>query len=61
MNYRQYGLIILIMLALGCVRKQLNTAPIYDEKADARRDITAAMAPAEAGKKNIVLIFGANW
>jgi len=61
MTHRTYGLIILITLLLFSARTQPATAPIYDEKADARHDIAAASTRAEAAKKNIVLIFGANW
>ena len=35
--------------------------PIYDEHADARRDITSALTQASKTGRNIVLIFGANW
>jgi len=61
MNHRKYWLLILIVLILGCARNQPATTPIYDEKADARHDIAAAIAQAEASRKNLVLIFGANW
>jgi protein disulfide-isomerase len=60
MNSPKYWFLILFLLILGCAAKQ-STAPIYDEKADARRDIAAAIAKAEGSKRNIVLIFGANW
>ena len=58
---------VLFLLILGCARREHGIAeansssPIYDEKADARRDIAAAIANAKASKKNVVLIFGANW
>ena len=35
--------------------------PIYNEHADARRDISAAISQASKTGRNIVLIFGANW
>ena len=35
--------------------------PIYDEKADAHRQIEAAIAQASRSGKNVVLDFGANW
>ena len=60
MTQRKFGILFLFLLFLGCTRKQ-PTAIIYDEKADARRDVAAAITHAEEGKKNIVLIFGANW
>jgi hypothetical protein len=57
---RKYGFWLLLLLLLGCARKQ-PTAPIYDAKADAHRDLAAAIGNAEGSKKNIVLVFGANW
>jgi hypothetical protein len=60
MNHPKYWLLIMFLLLFGCARKQ-PTASIYDEKADAHRDIAAAIANAGEGQRNIVLIFGANW
>jgi outer membrane PBP1 activator LpoA protein len=60
MKRPQYLFLILFLLLFGCARKQ-PSASIYDEKADARRDIAAAMAKAQESQRNIVLIFGANW
>jgi len=60
MNRPMYWLLLLFLLIFGCAGQQ-PSASIYDEKADARRDIAAAIANAEASKRNIVLIFGANW
>jgi len=52
----------LLLFFLSCAGKPpLTTAPIYNEKADARRDVAAAIANANRSDKNIVLIFGANW
>jgi len=48
------------LLAVAIVVKGAD-APLYNEKADARRDIRAATAEAGRAKKNVVLIFGANW
>jgi len=46
-------------------RLDLNAADsIYDERADAKKDIAAAIAEASRpGKpaKNVILVFGANW
>ena len=61
MNRPKYWFLILFLLLFGCARRQFNSTPIYDEKADAHRDIAAATTNAEGSKKNIVLIFGANW
>jgi hypothetical protein len=60
MNRPKYWFPILFLLALGCVGQQ-PAASIYDEKADAHHDIPAAIANARESKRNIVLIFGANW
>jgi protein disulfide-isomerase len=35
--------------------------PPYDEKADVRQQITAAIAEASKAHKNLILVFGANW
>jgi len=35
--------------------------PPYDEKADAHRQITTAFAEASKARKNVILVFGANW
>ncbi len=56
-----------LMLALstafaGVVRAASD--PLYDEKADATKDISAAIATASRSsnpRKNIALVFGANW
>lgn len=56
----KYSFLLLFLLAMGCAAKQSSTAP-YDEKADAHRDVAAAIADAGASKRNIVLVFGANW
>jgi protein disulfide-isomerase len=60
MNPPKYWFLILFLLVIGCAGQQ-PTTPVYDEKADAHHDITAAIANAEESKKNIVLVFGANW
>ncbi len=36
-------------------------APIYDEKADARKQISAAIARAKAENQRVLIIWGANW
>lgn len=35
--------------------------PIYDEKADAGKQVVEAIAEASRSGKNVVLVFGANW
>ena len=62
MKPHKYCFLILFLLILGCARQPpAPTAAIYDEKADAWRDIAAAITSAEQSRRNIVLIFGANW
>lgn len=53
--------LLILFLLVSCGALRASTEPIYDEKADAHRDISAAIANARKAKKNIVLIFGANW
>lgn len=36
-------------------------ASIYDENADAHRDVVAAITKAQASQRNVILVFGANW
>ncbi len=67
MNHSKYWLLVLFVLLFGCTRKEAgsteagSSAPIYDEKADARADIAAAIAKAGESNRNVVLIFGADW
>jgi hypothetical protein len=60
MKTSRYWLPLLFLSALSCTGKQLSTS-VYDEKADAHHDIAVAIANAQKGNKNVVLIFGANW
>jgi len=60
MTRPKYCSLILFFLVLGCARKQPST-PIYNERADARHDIASATVNSEGSKRDIVLIFGANW
>lgn len=59
MHISRYFL-LLFFFVVGCAARQPSSS-IYDEQADAHHDITAAITNAEASKRNIVLIFGANW
>src|SRR3990172_12472772 len=55
-------LLIVVALAVGLARG--DDGRIYDEQADARKEIASAIAQAaKPGQpsKNIVLVFGANW
>jgi len=57
--------LFLLMLALVTARfVSAATNEVYDERADAKKDIRAAIVRASrAGQpsKNIILVFGANW
>jgi thiol-disulfide isomerase/thioredoxin len=53
-----------IVLGLGQTRllgRQVSKPPVYDESADARADIAAAVAKARVDGKRILVVFGANW
>ena len=59
---RKLGFALLVLwVGVGALQPLAAASDIYDEKADAHRDIAAAISKAEAGNKNIILIFGANW
>lgn len=51
-------LIVLFSLALAA---QATKPPIYNPDADAKKEITQAMATAKAQNKHIIVMFGANW
>lgn len=38
-----------------------GTKPVYNEQADARAELNLALAAAQAQKKNVLVVFGANW
>jgi hypothetical protein len=48
-------------LTMAAALARSASQPIYNEQADARRDIAAAISQASRAGRNIVLIFGANW
>lgn len=51
-----------ITLALPAVHAaSLADAPAYDEAADAKAELTSALAKAKASRKQVLVIFGANW
>jgi len=60
MNPPKFWVLILFLFVIGCAGMQ-PAVSVYDEKTDAHHDVAAAIANAEASKRNIVLIFGANW
>lgn len=60
---RRYFAVALVLLVVGGMALA-GSEPIYDEKADAAKQIETAIAQASrsgAAAKNIVLVFGANW
>ncbi|HKB17269.1 MAG TPA: thioredoxin family protein [Planctomycetota bacterium] len=62
-------LLVLAALLAAPARTQEGTpsseekkpTPIYDESADARKQLDAALARAKAENKRVLLVFGANW
>jgi protein disulfide-isomerase len=46
--------------SIAATNRSLLSRP-FDEKADARKDIAAALAKAKADRKHVLLDFGANW
>ncbi len=52
--------IVFAVVFATCVQAA-GKAPVYDELADATRDVAAAVAQATAEKKQVLLVFGANW
>ena len=48
-------------LAMSAARVSAASQPIYDEQANARQEIAAAVTKASRTGRNVVLIFGANW
>ena len=60
MRLRSQVLILAAAVALtGLARAASNV--VYDEKADAPKQVSAAIAKALRSGKHIVLVFGANW
>ncbi len=53
------GLLVAAMLIAGM--SAATEQPLYDEKADAHQQLAAGLAAAAHNRKNVVLVFGANW
>jgi thioredoxin 1 len=49
------------LLILICSSSYATVAPAYLETADAQADLTVALKQAQASKKKVLIIFGANW
>ena len=60
MNRPEFWIPLLLLLLAPAAADQ-PTASIYDENADAHRDVAAAITKAQAAQRNVVLVFGANW
>jgi hypothetical protein len=60
MYLRHYVSLALLLVAAGGAAKAASDQ-IYDEKAQARQQVSAAIAQASKSGKNVVLVFGANW
>ncbi len=60
MRTAKLGLVLLVISG-NLAWLQAASRPIYDEKADAHKQVAAGIAQAERTGKNVVLVFGANW
>ena len=58
---RHKGLLFLLVLLCPAGLVKASGHDIFDEKADARKQVRAAIVRASHEHKNIVLDFGANW
>jgi thioredoxin 1 len=58
---RALGLLALCGVMIAAVPARAVSQQIYDTQADARQDISAAIARASKTGRNVVLVFGANW
>lgn len=46
---------------MACAAQAATPVPVYDELADANRDVRAALVQAAREHKLVLLVFGANW
>jgi thiol:disulfide interchange protein len=58
---RQRNLLFLFVLIWAVGLTKASSDIIFDEKADARKQVRAAIVRASHERKNVVLDFGANW
>ena len=54
---RIFAFLLFILFLEGCAREILP----YDERANARGDLQAALAQAKSKNKLVLIVFGANW
>jgi thioredoxin 1 len=57
----QIATICLMLVIAAPTARAIEPPAIYDELADANRDIQAALEKAKAERKLVLLVFGANW
>jgi len=55
------GLFLALVVAVATAPENPASEPIYNEQAAAASDIRAALRQAIRQRKNVVLVFGANW
>ena len=57
------SIVILVLITSLAIRRTVAAADgsLYDEKANAHREVSAAILEASRSGKNVVLDFGANW
>lgn len=52
---------LIALILLGAAPVVMAAAPVYDETADAKADIRAALADAQRANVPVLVVFGANW
>ncbi len=60
MTYKR-AILLLSALAVAASVAIASSETLYDEEANARKQIAAGIAEASRSGKNVVLVFGANW
>lgn len=55
------GLVLAACLAPMSASAQGAAKPVYNEQADARAELNLALSQANAQRKNVLVVFGANW
>lgn len=58
---RHRSLLFIFVLITAAALAKSSSDVIFNEKADARKQVRAAIAKASRARKNVVLNFGANW
>ncbi|WIT12504.1 thioredoxin family protein [Paucibacter sediminis] len=55
------GLMLAACLSPLTAAAQGSAKPVYNEQADARAELNLALSQANAQRKNVLVVFGANW